>query len=180
MTVFNTGLNQFTRKYLLKDSNADELSLVQSFQSEYQRILAELTEQFLFFDKVVIKVYGENVGLVVLINELGLKQVLELVEEGAIQFLLWTPMIMSVVGDDLMGKVNPIVSGSATSPVHSKPMESVKMGLQSCKMQSDRRERRELERKISKIYKVTDSKFVSDATDIIVSAYSSNRWPNLD
>ncbi|MCW3121931.1 MAG: hypothetical protein JWQ38_1423, partial [Flavipsychrobacter sp.] len=96
MTVFNTGLNEFTRKYLVKHPGVDESPLVLSFNSEYKRALSELIEQFVFFDKVSIKVYGENIGLVVLINELGLKQVLDLIEEGVIEFLLWTPTLTAL------------------------------------------------------------------------------------
>src|SRR5579872_2743801 len=100
MVVFNSTLNEFTRKYLVINPGADQESLAATMKDQYQEALASMIEQLLFFDKISIKVYGENIPLAVLINELGAKQVLELIEEQAIEFMLWTPVLTTLQRDD--------------------------------------------------------------------------------
>jgi hypothetical protein len=181
MIVFNSGFNEFTGKYLVKKPGEDQRALAATFTVEYKKALASVIEQLLLFDKIAIKVYGENIPLVVLINELGLKQVLELIEEGTIEFVLWTPMLTTLTEDDpnLMGKVNPIQSGNLNSPPHCDPNESVKTGLKWLKVQPDRRGRRDIERKAAKAYKIPKAEFVHNAADIVTSAYSSGKLADV-
>ncbi|WP_158993994.1 hypothetical protein [Mucilaginibacter sp. L196] len=177
MKVFNTGLNTFYRKYLFTNPNENQALIAATFETEYNKTLSELIEQLLFFDKISIKIYGENLALTVLINDLGLKQTLELVDDGVIEFILWTPMLATLVEDDpnLMGKVNPIVSGNVNSAIHSQPDLSIKAGLQALRKQPDRGTRRDIERKVIKAYRIPKADFVHNAAAIVSSAYSSNK-----
>ena len=79
------------RNFLVKGNPvaAAEVSL---FERRHDDIIASLCEQLLLFDKVSFKVYGENIPLAVLFNHLGVKNLEQLVEEEAIEFVLWTPL----------------------------------------------------------------------------------------
>jgi hypothetical protein len=177
--VFNTGAHSFTRKYLIKNPGEDQNTLSLTFEKEYYKCLGEIVEQLMYFDKITIKVYGENLSLVILINELGVKKVLQLVEEGVIEFLLWTTMITTIVSNEMVGKMNPLQSAVVDSKVHCEAGESVKMGLRSLKVQPDRNTRRDIERKVSKAYKMPKPDFAKDAVDIINSAYESNKLAEI-
>lgn len=174
MIIFNTSLNSFARKYLLKNIGEDERFLAQTFTSEYYKTLAEIVEQLILFDKISIKVYGENVGLAVLINEIGLKQVYELVDEGALEFLLWTPMLTTMTDDSLLGKMNPIQSGNMDSAVHCQPEESLRVGFQALKNQPDRITRRIMTRKLAPSYILPKENFVHNAANFVTDAYNNN------
>ncbi|WP_437782467.1 hypothetical protein [Sorangium sp. So ce1097] len=75
-------------------------------------------------------VYGENVVLCRLIDGFGIAGVEQLLEEGALQFLLWRPMILYHNKGQLDGaKLDPLTSGNLNSQAHSDPQASVEMGL---------------------------------------------------
>lgn len=175
LTVFNTGMNDVTRKYFLKTPNENEYNLGLTFTSDYNNALADILEQFLFFDKVSIKVYGENITLTVLINELGVNNVFSLIEEGAIEFLLWTPTLTTMVDDTFLGVMQPLQPGILNSTTHKNPDESINAGLKFMKVQPDRTKRREIERKVGKIYKLPKQNFAHDSVELIYSAYTSNK-----
>ncbi len=175
MVVFNSSLNNFARKYLIKNINEDKKALANSFVSNYNSALSEIAEHLLLYDKVSIKVYGENIPLVVLINELGIEQVFELVEEEALEFILWTPVLTTLENDDLKRIAMPFQSGNLNSPVHCIPEESLNQGLKSLKNSIDRKLRRDLVRKVIKVYKTPNDKLVHHAADLVVSAYQTNK-----
>lgn len=179
MVVFNSDLNKFSRTYLIKNPGENEKELERNFASSYQRSLANVIEQLLLFDKISLKVYGENMPLVVLVNELGVNQVMELIEENVIEFVLWTPILTTMVNDDLIGKAMPIQSGNATSTVHCDPKESAIQGINRIRISMPRSTRRDLQRKIAKRYKIPRPEFVHKAADIVMSAYSSNNLEAL-
>ncbi|WP_437953415.1 hypothetical protein WME98_24090 [Sorangium sp. So ce296] len=75
-------------------------------------------------------VYGENVVLCRLIDGFGIAGVEQLLEEGALQFLLWRPMILYWNKGQLIdAQIDPLTSGNFETPAHSDPQASVEMGL---------------------------------------------------
>lgn len=60
--ILNSDLNSFARKYLVlgPDLSADELA---NFGKTHTEVVASALEQLMLFDKVSIKVYGENVPI---------------------------------------------------------------------------------------------------------------------
>jgi hypothetical protein len=177
MVVFNSTLNEFTRKYLVINPGEDQESLAATMVDRYQDALASVVEQLLFFDKISIKVYGENIPLAVLINELGPKQVLELIEDETLEFILWTPVLTTLQKDDptLIGKMSPLQSGNLNSPVHCDPAESIREGLKGLRKQPKRSLRRDLERRARQVYTIPKPQFVHDAATLVTSAYETNK-----
>lgn len=178
MVVFNASFNTFARKYLVSGNGEDEAFLEKTFQSQYYECLSDVLEQLLLFDKVSIKVYGENIVLAVLIDALGTKQVLDLVDSGAIEFLLWTPGLFTTTNDDLMGKIMPIQSGNLNTSVHTDPVESISTGLKwSRKIKKN--DAKKLIAKVANVYQVPDKQFPHDAAKLVMSAYSTNKLDDL-
>lgn len=175
MVVFNSSLNQFARKYLVKNPGENRLELAKFFQIHHDESIGELLEQLLLFEKVSIKVYGENLPLIMLIGVFGIDAVFELLEQKAIEFVQWTPTLGTFEDDSLIGKVMPIVSGSHTSAVHSIPEESVKAAISSLSDQPSRNIRRDLISKVSKAYRVPEGVIVQNAAELVMSAYSSDK-----
>jgi hypothetical protein len=71
----------------------------------YKECLLDFSEQLLLFDRISIKVERENLGLFVLVNELGIKQVIDLINEGVVSFTYWTPVITMGLGQFGAGKM---------------------------------------------------------------------------
>lgn len=61
-------------------------------------LVAGLFEQLMLFDKVVIRTNSSNHALIFLIDVLGLNTVEKLLDSGYIDFLVWTPVIISGSG----------------------------------------------------------------------------------
>lgn len=172
--ILNSGFNEFCRNFLVKGNPvaAAEVSL---FERRHDDIIASLCEQLLLFDKVSFKVYGENIPLAVLFNHLGVKNLEQLVEEEAIEFVLWTPLLTYTL-TDIPGLL-PLQSGSLTSPVHSNPDESIKLGFEwlAQAKRPKRDVRRALQNRIRKLYKVPEDHFSRNAANLVIDAYKSNK-----
>jgi len=175
-TIFNIEINNFCRKYLIKGNTVSkaEESL---FHNRHQQILASLFEQLLLFNKISIKVYGENIPLAILMNNLGINQLEELIEEKAIEFVLWTPVVTYHV-DEIEG-LFPLQSGNLNSPAHSDPDESIKLGFNFLRSQPDYKIKNHLQNKLREVYKIPDQQFAHDAAKLTVDAYSSNKLEKI-
>lgn len=85
--IYNKKLNDFTRKYFISDNNLSKEDIL--FQKiNYNNIKAQIFEDLLLYDKITFKVYGENIPLAFLINELSMKGIERLIEKDDIQFVL--------------------------------------------------------------------------------------------
>lgn len=170
--VFNQTLNDFARKWLIKGSE----HLVKGprlFPFEYDSTINSICEQLLIHDGIAFKVYGENIPLALLIDIFGVKGVEGLLEEGAIEFVLWNPGVTYAI-DDLPG-IYPLQSmGKFTSSVHSDPEASIKSGLRFLRDPLPRRMRRHITRKALKRYRLPPEKLSKDATDFGHTGYNNN------
>ncbi|MBU9175905.1 hypothetical protein [Burkholderia gladioli] len=125
--VFYPKLDEFCRKYLIKQAavtKMDELLMPQRFVD----IKKSLFEQFLLFDSISFKVYGENIPLAFLLHAFGKKGLDALIEQKAINFVHWTQNIVHFVTE--VTGVNPLGHGKFTSEAHSDPEKSVALAAQ--------------------------------------------------
>jgi hypothetical protein len=176
-TIFYPGLNEFCRKYLVTNTEVAPADVAQ-FPLRLQQENASLFEQFMLFDKISFKVYGENILVPYLIAQLGQNAFESLVEQGAIGFTLWTPVVTFLM-QDIPG-VMALQSGTQSSPAHSDPEASLELGLKWMQKQLPRKERRQLVRKLLPLYRVTAPRLAAVAVGITASAFQSGKLKALN
>jgi hypothetical protein len=151
-----------------------------------QLLLAELFEQLILFDKITIKTGRLNFTLHFLIHHLGINLVEELVEKGLIQFLLWTPVIVTGSGTQredgtidestIIGKP-PIATGQLSNE-DLDPENNIKKGLQHYNLHRDRR--RIFTRKALKNYVIPEGmEFSKNAAEFITESYNAGHLRDL-
>lgn len=137
---------------------------------------ASIFENLMLFDKTMLKVYGENIPLAYLIGIMGEKAFEELIEQDALGFVLWKPMITFMV--DPTSGVDPLAFGNTSSPAHSDPEASLELGLEWLKEPMKRKKRRSLIKKLRDKYEVTEDHLPQRAVELTTSAYNSSRLDN--
>ena len=130
-------------------------------------------EQMLLFDKIAFKVHGENIPLAYLLNAFGERTFEALLEQEAIQFVLWTPTVVYMKTD--VPGIHPIASGNLDSPAHSNPETSVELGLNWMRNKPSAGVKRRLVKKIIPHYLLPDKELAAQAVDITKSAFNSNK-----
>ena len=174
--VFDPGLNDFCRKYLVDTGVPITPTDQISFPRELQKQKDFLFEHLLLFDCVTFKIYGENVPLVFLLQAFGQKQFEALLEQQAFGFVLWTPSIGCLVKN--IPGVEAIVHGNLSSPAHSDPEQSIELGLGWLSKPLTKRERRHLVKKVLPLYKLPDPELPGMATGIVKNALRQGRLSN--
>ncbi|WP_025774064.1 hypothetical protein, partial [Neomoorella thermoacetica] len=164
-------LNSFSRKYLVK-GNEYLISDPSMFPVEYTQVINGVAEELLYYDKIAFQVYGENIPLAVLINTFGVKGIEELLEQQAIEFVLWTPMVTYLV-EDIPG-VLPLQSGNMSSKAHCDPEESIIRGLKWMLNPLPRRYRRTLTKKLEKVYKLPSPEAAQHAVEFGYQGFEAN------
>jgi hypothetical protein len=102
--VLNNSIDFFGARFLTKSANILEDSKV-NVEAERRKLFSEVFEQFMFFDNCVIKTGKLSTSLYLLIKELGINKTEELVQNGDIQFLFWTPYIFTEQGKHISGPI---------------------------------------------------------------------------
>ena len=97
-TIFYPGLNDFCRTYLDSNRITTPAEIVQ-YPVRLRKENASIFEQLMLFDKISFKVYGENILVPFLISQLGQDAFESLLDQGAIGFTLWTPLVTHLVQD---------------------------------------------------------------------------------
>ncbi len=143
-SVFSIGLDQVTTKYLKNLQPVNEQEMKWAITLE----LLKVAEALLFSPRLTLKVYGENVVAPLLIEHFGVKALHKLLDDGAVDFILWDQIITHLVKP--IPGVDPLQSGQQTSPAHSNPHDSAEMGFKWWVQKVPRAERRSLTRKIEK------------------------------
>jgi hypothetical protein len=170
--VFYDGLNEFSRKYFVADSKLSAVEISQ-FSVQRQQVEATVFENLLLFDRVSLKVFGENIPLAVLLNLFGERGLEELIEQDALEFILWTPFVAFM--EDYNEGIDPLVSGTHNSKAHSDPEESIELGLNWMTNKPLRSKRRALVRKLRDLYRIPADDLPHNAVGITKSAYSSGK-----
>ncbi|MGU5682060.1 hypothetical protein [Aeromonas allosaccharophila] len=171
-TIYNSELNEFSRRFLVKSPGIPAPSPYE-FVAHRRTIDESLFESFLIFDSISFKVHGENIPLVILLNNFGLKGVEALLEQNALEFTLWDQMLGYMV-DDIAG-VEPLTHGQYSSPAHSDPEESIKLGLDWMTKELKTSDKRNLIRKIRDVYSKPEHNLSSKAVSLSKSAYNSGK-----
>lgn len=174
-TIFNSELNDFSRKFLVKNPGKPAPSPFE-FVRETKSIDASLFESFLLFDTLSFKVHGENIPLAILLNHFGIKGVEELLEQNAFEFILWDQMLGYMV-DDIDG-VDPLTHGKYNSPAHTDPEESINLGFNWMIKQPRTSDKRNLIRKVRDVYSTPEQNLSGNAVALSKSAFNSGKLMN--
>lgn len=139
----------------------------------------ELFENLLLFDCISFNIVGFNHPLLFLIEELGLNKVEEMLERKSIEFVTNIPLIAANLGEEIDGHqhfrgVDPLFSGVFSSPANSDPEYQIDETLKL--LPTINRERKKILKKIVlKQYKIPQSRYSSDAQNIVLDAYINNK-----
>lgn len=176
-TIFYPTLNDFCQIYMVKNRQGTLAELLR-YPGRLKEEQGSIFEQLMLFDRVSFKVYGENIQVPFLINLLGRDSFDALIDQGAIGFTLWTPVITHLVTD--VAGVVPIQSGILSSPAHSDPEQSIELGLRWMKKELRFRERRRLIKRLVPLYEIPSPELSRNAVSITVSAFNSGKLNVLD
>lgn len=123
--LYTTGFDDIAERWHKNPKAPKEL--VNAIQLEMVLEGFKVAEGLLLAPSVCSHVFGENVVLCRLIDGFGINGVEQLLEEGALQFILWRPFIGHIM-NKLEG-VEPLVGSNHDSLPHYDPEASVEMGL---------------------------------------------------
>jgi len=174
--VYDKELDGFARRYLVTGTEPFSSADV---AKRYEEVRFRVANVLLRHQGVAFRVFGENIPLAVLIDLFGVRGVEALLEQKALQFVLWTSMVTFFVDDMPDLKLNPLQSGYHTSLVHADPEESAASGLKWLKNQPPRKERRRLIRKITEAYKTIPRSLAEHAARFGHEGYEANMFEPL-
>jgi hypothetical protein len=176
--VFNNEINDTLRKPLRFDGkDADIYRDERKPAPTHNQLKSSLFESFILHDEINFKVEGENTPLCFMINEIGLRGVEELIDDNALSFTLWTPLILPV--NHPFSGVFPVTGGRFKDGPNGDPEKSLELGLNNLSSTLKRRERRTLIRKLRDSYISVPDDIEQDSIDIITSALKSGKLKNL-
>jgi len=151
-----------------------------------KEIIAGLFEQLLIFDKITISTNRLNFGLAFLISRLGINTVERLIESGYINFMIWTPVIVTgsgrqredgTIDESVIYGQPPIASGSLSDD-DKDPEKNIHNALTHFQIHKDRK--RIFTKKALKNYTVPNGmEFSSDSSKFILDAYKNNNLQTL-
>jgi hypothetical protein len=175
--AFYPSLDEFCRKYFVIGPTP---LTAQDEMLKPLRVAAEcasLFEHLLLFDHVSIKVHGENVPLAILHQLFGEKGLESLLEQEAIKFVLWRPMIGHFITD--APGVDPLVYGNQNSPAHSDPEASFDLSLAWLGEMPTRQALKRLKRKVLPLYEMPPPELAGETVKSVNSAFRSGKLRSL-
>lgn len=175
--IFNTELNDFCRKYFIKSHVEPTRDEILAFPYKYNEIKTSLFESLILNNKVNFKVEGENIPLCIMLNEIGLRGIEELIDESALSFTLWSPLVMFTV-DNLYG-VDPLCTGRHSNGVYVDPEESIISGLGFMRNKLRKGEVRVITRKLRDLYHSVPKGIEHNCARITMSALESGKLEQL-
>ena len=122
---------------------------------------------------VSFRVYGENVVLCRLIDVFGVTGVERLLEDDAIEFVLWRPLVGRWVKP--MEGVFPLAAGNLNSAAHVDPEASVEMGLKGWSNQPFEKLQR-IAKLAAKHTRLPDERLPHTAVAVLRAALESGRF----
>lgn len=175
--IFNTELNALCRKYFIKGPVEPTKNEILEFPKKYNEIKSSLFESFILHKEVNFKIEGENIPLCLLVNEIGLRGIEELIDDNALSFTLWEPMILHLV--DKLDGVTPIAAGRYNNGPYVDPEESINLGLGFMRSPLKKGEVRTLTRKIRDLYVFVPKGLEHDCVSLTMSALESGKLQSL-
>jgi len=155
-------------------------------KEQENEIIAGLFEQLLIFDKVTISTNRLNFGLAFLISQLGINTVEKLIESGYINFMIWTPVIVTSRGrqnedgtiDESVIYGQPPISAGSLTDEDKDPENNIRKALSNFKIHKDRK--KIFTKKALKNYIIPNGmEFSSDSSKFIIDAYTNNNLQTL-
>jgi hypothetical protein len=154
--IFQTGLNDFCRKYFIIGQPLDNTDIAK-FPERLNEQKMAIFEQLMLFDRITFKVWGEAVVIPILMRTiLGERSFDALIEQGAIHFVLWRPLI-AYLQENIPG-VNVLTHGNLDSPSHSDPKTSIEFGLKFFRPPLDAKKTKKLTKKLLRLYTLPNKK----------------------
>jgi hypothetical protein len=125
--IFDRKANGLARQALL----TDQKRLTKAEVAEFVLLPARTSEILLRHDGLCFSVYGENCIVPVLLRAYGAQGLLELLEQGAIRFVLEKTVVLTF--DSPASGVAPLAPGALSTEVHTNPAASVDIMLRRLK-----------------------------------------------
>jgi hypothetical protein len=142
------------------------------FSRDIEKTRVQFAELFLYHPGAAFMVYGENVPLVMLVNTFGVAGIEALLEQNALEFVLWTPMVTYNL-TDIKG-VDPLQSGNLNSKCHTDPEESILTGFKWFRKSPDEKTKQLLLRKVRDRYKLPPPEMCHKSARFGIDAYKAN------
>jgi hypothetical protein len=124
--IFNREMDRVASDYLKRPDIPDSAVL----RSTRAAALVGVGESLLVSPRVTFRVYGENVVLSELTRIFGVLGVQQLLEEDAIEFILWRAVVGGVVNNPELSAAGLVAHGSLETPEHSDPEVSCLKGME--------------------------------------------------
>ncbi len=172
--IFNVEVDAVALSFLKRP----DLPETAESKAAYASALLSIGEALMIAPRVTFKVYGENVVLAVLTRVFGAKEVERLMEEGAIEFVLWRPLILQPEEKLLAQGISPLTYGNTSNAVHADPEASCIAGMK-WHPELDRRVRRSLGRRAAKHMASTPDEAPKQAVEAVLNAYRDGRLRDL-
>lgn len=129
----------------------------------------KLAEALILSPSVIIKIHGENVVAPLLVKSFGVSGLRELLDEGAIRFVLWNEDVV-FTQEEIQG-VDPIASLRLSNPEHSDPETSALAGIEKWGSFVSVGERSSLTKAIQNGTAVLPENLSGHATSRVMAAY---------
>ncbi len=173
-TVFYSTLNDLCRKYLIGSQPLTPKEIAESGPAG-RKMESEVFENLAIFDRIDFKVFGENVPLAVLIRLFGVDGFERLIDQDAIRFTLWTPMIAHMV--DTIDGIEPLAFGRHNSTVHCDPEESIAEGIRRMNPALKPGDGRSIRRKVRDLLvtSLPNNQIAEDAVKLTKSAFLNGK-----
>jgi hypothetical protein len=165
--VFDSEINSFCRKFLVKAPGAAEPSSAE-YVREMNNLRKRLFENLLLFDKISLKITGESIPISLLIGALGRKGFDSLIEQEAIEFVLWNENVGFLVKN--IPGVDAMVSMAHDTPEYVDPERSVDSGLKWAQGAPQGRERQQLIRRLVPLFRKTEANVAANSLKVVRDA----------
>jgi hypothetical protein len=175
--VFYPSLNNFCRKYLVEGSQPFSAADVQQLPIRHAAERAALFEHLLLFDTISFKIHGENIPLVLMLRFFGEHGLEALIDQGAIKFVLWIPIVTYSVTE--MPGVNALQSGNFNSPAHSDPEQSIDTGLRWLGTEASETLKKRLKKKALPLYEMPSPDLAGETVSLTNSTFASGKLKPL-
>jgi hypothetical protein len=155
-------------------------------KEEEASILAGIFEQLLIFDKITLTSSRLNFSLIFLLHRIGINNVERLIDAGYLDFILWSPIIVTGAGREREDKTidesviygQPPIVGGSLSKEDLDPEKNIQTALSRFDIHKDRK--RIFTKKAIKHYSVPDGMILgTDAANLVIDAYKNNNLETL-
>lgn len=151
-----------------------------------RKIIAELYEQLLIFDRITLSTNRLNFALFFLIDRLGINTVERLLDNGYLKFMIWSPVLMTsggrlqedgIIDESVIYGMPPVAAG-ALSKDDLDPQHNVEVALKYFRLHRERK--RIFTKRAIKNYVIPNGmEFSTNSVKIVVDAYQNNNLEDL-